>query len=324
MSQSIEQSNYLKSDNQSENINKKIKSIDSNGPKNIINYEDSNQLNLDIQKNSPTENKKRHRRGKFPQESRDFKCPDCQKCYLSSTALKNHRKIKHGFLKDKAKKGRGRPKKEFSEVDYLKKMKEKSKKFFEDEKRKKINNEKIDTSFIKTIFNDLFIKYKNELFKDIDDLKNYNFYKFIINNWEKKNPEIEKKSYFSMINCPKADSIVDKPSIDEVFFLYMKYLEDKINKDYFSFFFKYVIIFREFINKEKKEAITKYLENKSEYTQIYDSEIIPDLFNDFLIDFMEPHNYFNLDKDEVINMIEYFAYWIYSEGYTNTNISKIE
>ena len=39
---------------------------------------------------------------------------------------------------------------------------------------------------------------------------------------------------------------------------------------------------------------------------------------------METYKYFSLDKDEIIQLIEYFAFWIYTEGYTNTNILKID
>lgn len=57
---------------------------------------------------------KRHRRSKNDSNGRDFKCPECGKCYLSSPALTNHRKTKHEYGKDGEKKGRGRPRKEVS------------------------------------------------------------------------------------------------------------------------------------------------------------------------------------------------------------------
>ena len=129
-----------------------------------------------------------------------------------------------------------------------------------------------------------------------------------------------------MINCPKAGSMVDKPSIDEVFYIYIKYLYNKVNKDYICLVLKYIIIFREYINKGKNDCINKEFitENKKEYTQIYDAEIIPDLFNDFLMDFMETHNYFSLNKNKVIELIEYFCFWLNLQGYTNSRISKSE
>ena len=291
-------------------------------------YSDNNIKNIvfPILKDPTIEPKKRHRKGKNGPDSRNFKCSICQKTYLSSAALKNHKKIKHNYGKEIDKKGRGRPKKDLLETNYINNMKEKFTKFFDDSENKKLNNDLNNISFVKNIFNDLYMKYKKELFNRIDDIEKYNFYKLVIDNLEKENPNLEKKSYFSMINCIKADSIVDKPSIDEVFFLYIKLIYSKINKDYFSFVVKSLIIFREYINNVKKDSInTKFInENKKEYTQIYDSEIIPDLLNNFLMDFMESNNYFSFDKEEVITLLEYFCFWIYLEGYTNTHISRFE
>ena len=311
MEQMFEISNKLEN-NKLEDLNKSDKNL-------II-------TNLEDLKDSTMEQKKRHRRKKYESDSRNFKCPICLKTYLSSSALKNHKRTKHNNGKDMEKKGRGRPKKDLLENDYINIMKEKFKKFFEDSERQKINNESINIYFVKNIFNDLYMKYKKELFNKIKDIEKYFFYILLIDNLEKENPNLEKKSYFSMINCVKADSIVDKPSIDEVLFLYIKFIYKKINKDYFSFVLRNVIIFREYINKIKKDAINKKFinENKKEYTQIYDSEIIPDLLNDFLMDFMESYNYFNFDKEEVIKLIEYFCFWLYLEGYTNSHITRFE
>lgn len=285
-----------------------------------------NSKNNDIEQ--PIKKNKRHRRGKLESDIRDFKCPQCYRCYLSSSALKNHIRNKHDNGGNE-KKGRGRPKKDFNENNFVNVMNEKYQKFFNDSQRKKIvdkdNKNEINISFIKSIFNDLFIKYKNELFNSIDKIEKNNLYKLVIDNWEKEKANIDNQSYSSMINCLYSDSILNKPSIDEVFFLYLKYISNKINQDYFCFVIKYIIIFREYINKEKESAINeKHINgNKREYTQIYNAEIIPDLFNDFLLCFMESHNYFMLDKDEIIELIEYFCFWLYSEGYTDSHISKI-
>jgi hypothetical protein len=226
--------------------------------------------------------KKRHRRGKFESNTRNYKCLECQKSYLSSSALKNHRRNKHDFGIDAEKKGRGRPKKEFIETDYMNNMREKYEKYFNcSENKQKIKNNEIKIDFFKSIFNDLYEKYKNELFDTNDNIERNNFYNLVINNWNNNNCNLEKNSYRSMINCIQGEEILNIPPIDTVFFLYIKYLLLKVNKDYFTFVIKYLIIFRQYINKEKKDAINlKYIdEKKKEYTQIYNAEIIPDLFN---------------------------------------------
>ena len=52
--------------------------------------------------------------------------------------------------------------------------------------------------------------------------------------------------------------------------------------------------------------------------------LLGDFFNDFLMDFMENRNYFNLDKDELVKIIEYFCFWLFSEGYTDSHIAKVD
>lgn len=274
---------------------------------------------------------KRHRRKKLETDIRDYKCLECDKCYLSLSALKNHKRTKHDYGKNE-KKGRGRPKKDFKETIFTDNMKEKLDKFYKSQKKntieeKNFNPNKIDTSFLKNLFNELYINHKNELFNSIDKIEEYNFYDLLIKNWELRDENFENKSRFSMLNCFQSESIVDKPPIDIVFFLYLKYISKKnLNMNYFCYIFKYITIFREYINKEKKNSINKKFicENKNEYTQIYDAEIIPDLFNDFLMDFMESNNYFGLNKDEIIQLIEFFCYWLFTKGYTVSHISKID
>ena len=317
--------NSINKDNKNSSQPQKQENISNNN--NDLLLSEKTSKNKNDTKKTLDNDKKRHRRSKFESNSRDFICPECQKCYLSSSALKNHRKNKHDYGIDDEKKGRGRPKKELIKTDYMNNTKEKYEKFFNIQDNTFTNNDKeINIDFIKSIFNVLFDNYKNELYNINDNIENNSFYNLVINNWNNSNNNLEEKSYRSMINCIQGEEILNKPPIDTVFFLYMKYLFNKVNKDYFTLCVKYLIIFREYINREKKEEINKkYIdENKKEYTQIYNAEIIPDLFNDFLIDFMESNNYFGLDKDEIIKIIEYFCFWLNLEGYTDSHISKIE
>ena len=146
---------------------------------------------------------KRHRRKKLETDIRDYKCLECSKCYLSLSALKNHLRTKHDYGKNE-KKGRGRPKKDFKETDFTDNMKEKLDKFYKSQKKNKIeekndNQNKIDTSFLKSLFNELYINHKNELFKSINNIEEYNFYNLLIKNWEIGDENLENKSRFSYI-----------------------------------------------------------------------------------------------------------------------------
>lgn len=271
---------------------------------------------------------KRHRRRKSIEDSRDFKCPECFRTYLSSSALKNHRRMKHNFGIENEKKGRGRPKKEFLEEEYMNQTRKDYNNFLEEKKKKKEEN--VDLSDIKGVFNDMFIRYRNDLFEEVENIGKNTFYNLFKENWEKDNKTIsnnlEKESYSSMLNCSPAINIVNKPPIDCIFFQYIKYISNIIEKDYVVFIIKFIIIFRQYLNKEKQGLINSehINEKKKEYTQIYDASVIPDFFNDFLMDFMENRNYFNLDKDELVKIIEYFCFWLFSEGYTDSHIAKVD
>ena len=263
---------------------------------------------------------KRHRRRKSIEDSRDFKCPECFRTYLSSSALKNHRRMKHNFGIENEKKGRGRPKKEFLEEEYMNQTRKDYNNFLEEKKKKKEEN--VDLSDIKGVFNDMFIRYRNDLFEEVENIEKNTFYNLFKENWEKDNKTIsnnlEKESYSSMLNCSPAINIVNKPPIDCIFFQYIKYISNIIEKDYVVFIIN--------LNKEKQGLINSehINEKKKEYTQIYDASVIPDFFNDFLMDFMENRNYFNLDKDELVKIIEYFCFWLFSEGYTDSHIAKVD
>ena len=271
---------------------------------------------------------KRHRRRKSIEDSRDFKCPECFRTYLSSSALKNHRRMKHNFGIENEKKGRGRPKKEFLEEEYMNQTRKDYNNFLEEKKKKKEEN--VDLSDIKGVFNDMFIRYRNDLFEEVENIEKNTFYNLFKENWEKDNKTIsnnlEKESYSSMLNCSPSINIVNKPPIDCIFFQYIKYISNIIEKDYVVFIIKFIIIFRQYLNKEKQGLINSehINEKKKEYTQIYDASVIPDFFNDFLMDFMENRNYFNLDKDELVKIIEYFCFWLFSEGYTDSHIAKVD
>ena len=311
----------------------KIKNIPQGGNNSITSMNNINSTDLKknnnncLNSNNEEKNQKkikRHRRGKFIPDSRDFKCPECLRTYLSASALKNHQRMKHGFGTENEKKGRGRPKKEFFEEEYINQMEKEYNRFMEEKKKK--NEVKIDFGMIKGVFEEIFNEYKKDLFGSTDNIEKNTFYNIFKENWEKENPNLDKQSYSSMINCMPEVLIVNKPPIDCIFFQYLKYVSNIINEDYVVFILKFIIIFRQYINKEKKRSINfEYItQKKREYTQLYDSSVIPDFFNDFLIDFMENRNYFLLDPDETIKFIEYFCFWLFLEGYTDSHITKIE
>ena len=105
--QNKESSENKKEEKKAESQNEK----DENKELSVDAYNSAIKENINSASNN--EKGKRHRRGKNETSAeRTYKCPDCDKCYLSGPALVIHRKNKHGYNPEIEKKSRGRPKKE--------------------------------------------------------------------------------------------------------------------------------------------------------------------------------------------------------------------
>ena len=295
-------------------------------------YYDPSQANPNANSNFQNiEKAKRHRRGKNEINDRNYRCPDCDKCYLSGPALTTHRKTKHGYGINGEKRARGRPRKEGINENIGTNPLNKFIFFFGEEHRKLVDEQDIisfDTirQNIKTIFK----QCKESIFNDIEDVEKYDFYNLIIDNWEKDEPEFEQECFSSIplnMNVPIKENIENinikakSYNLDSIFFFYLKEFYKYVNKIYFWFILKFVILFREFLNQSKKNLI-KNGESKV-YTQLYNAEIIPEMCNDFLLDFMESYGYFGLNKEELIELIQHFCYWLNIKGYTQSQLSLI-
>ena len=278
------------------------------------------------------EKAKRHRRGKSEINERNYRCPDCDKCYLSGPALTTHRKTKHGYGINGEKRARGRPRKECINENISTNPQNKFIYFFGEEHRKLINEqEMINLDIIKQNIKTIFKQCKESLFNDIEDVEKYNFYNLIVDNWEKDEPEFEQECFSSIVvnmNLPVKDNNenfninkVQSYNLDYIFFFYLKEFYKSVNKVYFWFILKFIILFREFLNQTRKNFV-KNGENK-DFTQLYNAEIIPEMFNEFLLDFMESYDYFGLNKNELIELIQHFCYWLNINRYSQTQLSLI-
>ena len=281
--------------------------------------------------NNSNEKTKRHRRRKDEINERNFKCPDCEKCYSSGPALTNHRKTKHGYGNNGEKKNRGRPKRDEQNENAQISPISKFNNFFLDENRRPTSSgqsteDKIITlDIVKAFSEKIFNQCKDEIFQDLAEINQYSFYKLIIDNWDKENPFPSKECY----SDPK---LSDKPtkiqtySLDELFFLYLKEFANKTNKDYFWFMLKFTILFRECINTLRNNLVKQehQSENKKFYSEIYNAETVPDICNDFFVDFMEPKNFYGLHKEELIELIQHFCYWLYSNEYTQSHLTLLD
>jgi hypothetical protein len=296
-------------------------------PQNELNNNNSQNANND---NSPEKNNKRRRRGKNDINDRKFKCPDCEKCYLSGPALTTHRKNKHGYGTNGERKSRGRPKALNDNVQINPATKFKD--FFNDEKRKSnsldesLNDKIITTDIIKEYLIKIFNQCKDELFKDIDSVENYSFCSFILDNWDKKDPFPDPECYRAVIKKEEPSIKVQSYNLDELFFLYLKEFSKKTNEEYFWFMIKFVVLFRECINRLKKDLVKEEHQTGKNllYSQVYNAETVPEICNDFFVKFMEPYTFFGMYKLELIELIQHFCYWLYSKQYTQSHLTLLD
>jgi hypothetical protein len=115
---------------------------------------------------------------------------------------------------------------------------------------------------------------------------------------------------------------------DEIFYEYLKECSERANKEYFRFTFKFVLLFRECINKFKAEEVIK-TENGviRTFCETNPAESAPDLCNEFITEFMENADFFglNLDRErlELIEVIQHFCHWLFDKNYTTSRLTLL-
>ena len=283
-----------------------------------------------INSTSNNEKGKRHRRGKNETTAeRTYKCPDCDKCYLSGPALVIHRKTKHGYNTETEKKSRGRPKKEDLQESSYQNAQNKYNEFFNNENRKKIENankvEEITLETVKTNLSNIFRQCKNDLFEKIDEVEQYPFYKLIIDNWNNDKFPTECLTENNKPDNAAPSNKTNSPPLDIIFVLYMKELTPKANNDYFWFVNKFIVLFREFINLFKKDQVKDEYKTEKErdYSQLFSAEGIPESCNDFFLEFMQGKKYYGLNENELIELAQHFCFWLYTNKYTHSYLTLI-
>ena len=302
------QSNNLYSQYQQENLNSQSTEI----------LQNQNQYNN-------MEKIKRHRRGKNEINDRNYRCPDCDKCYLSGPALTTHRKTKHGYGNNGEKRSRGRPRKDCLNENISNIPQNKFIYFFNEEHRKNSDEQIINIDTIKNDLRIIFKQCQKELFSDIDEVEKYSFYQLIVENWEKEEPNLVHECFNAINKLEDPLNKIQSYNLDGIFFFYLREFYKNANLEYFWFMIKFIVLFRECINKLRANLVKKEEQSETNkfYSQIFNSENVPEICNDFVLEFMEPYDYFGLNKDELIELIQHFCYWLYIKHYTQLHISLI-
>ena len=287
-------------------------------------YQNQKQYNNNNEQNfsGNLEKMKRHRRGKNEINDRNYRCPDCDKCYLSGPALTTHRKTKHGYGNNGEKRARGRPRKDCLNENITNNPQNKFLYFFQEEHRKAFDDNIINLDVVKNDFRIIFKQCQQELFKELDNVEKYSFYRLIVENWEKEVPNLVQECFNAINKIDEPLNKIQSYNLDGIFFTYLKEFYKNVNLEYFWFMIKFIILFRECINKYRANLVKKEEQNKL-YSEIYNSENVPEICNDFVLEFMEPYDYFGLNKDELIELIQHFCYWLNLKQYSQLHLSLL-
>jgi hypothetical protein len=245
----------------------------------------------------------RKRRSKNDPEGRAFKCDICGKSYLSSPAMTQHIKTKHSEKIGDYKRQRGRPKKSEGDTNEALRKEIFIKNFFSKANRaRKESEEYIPNLVLCSSLRELHNKYESILFENdkCDKIEEHPLLKIKVENL-------------------KTD--VKLITYDESIIMYLNSIEPRVNKDYFSFICKFLFLFRCCVNLNK----AKENSNSSDclFSTTNTPESVPNLCNEFMIDFMENNNFFNLDSQEVIEIIQHFCNWLYESGLTMSMLTLL-
>lgn len=146
---------------------------------------------------------------------------------------------------------------------------------------------------IKNAFYHLLVNYKNKIFQNINNVGEHNLYNKII--------EIHQNHTITA---------------DEIFAKYIQTVFPQTNKEYFLFIVKFVVLFRECINNSKSVS-------GPEFTVTGNAESVPDMCNEFITEFMESNEFFGLDINELIEIIQHFCNWLYENKFTTSRLTLL-
>ena len=242
--------------------------------------------------------------------------------------MNNHKKTKHPELNATGeKRGRGRPRKYLPNFpgDF---ETNKYDSFFNSSNRKKDETKKWELSTVlHNVFNALFQgEYKDRLFSHPDKIED----NVLLNNL------LLSESNNNVIKC------VEKKDrkCDDVFYEYLMIAQKETNEEYFTLVVKFILLFRECfnVNKKKKEEgndnnnnnnnnngsnVNSKLNEEATVTTL--PETLPELCNEFYTDFMESNQFFGInsddEKNEIIEIIQHFCIWLFKNDYTKSKLS---
>lgn len=254
------------------------------------------------------------RRSKVDIQDRKYECTICGKSYLSYPALYTHKKNKHRDEKNNSE-GVKKVKEAKSEIATSTSSKfapisAESLDYFDATERKGHSSFIYFSEIFRDAFNDIFKENWDSQFKEmlqpcIAKLNDWDKYNLYIEFIKQCNPDSSKE-----YNC------TELISCDQVLAEYLQLISKRTNPSYFKTVVKFVMLFREFLNKHHKK------EKQPEYTASNTAEDAPQTSNEFVIDFMGLENpKFGFKKEESTELTVNLCRWMLDERYTAFKLS---
>jgi hypothetical protein len=171
------------------------------------------------------------------------------------------------------------------------------------------NNEAFNIcDIVKLVFDDIYTKYKDRCYLKPDNFTDH--------------PILE--SLF--LEKPLESKSKDTKTCDDCFLEYLNFTKKQTNKTYYTLLLKFAILMRECLNISRHKDLEQDACNR-EYTSLKSAETVPDICNEFVTEFLENNNYFGIfsdnDRNEIIELIQHFCTWLYTNGYTPSRLSLV-
>lgn len=179
------------------------------------------------------------------------------------------------------------------------------------------------TDFVDPLFTDIFVNFRDKCYTQTFQIPNeHPLLKLALNPGK-----LELKHLPGTNGVENGgENPVKRTTCDEILHEYISECALKSNKEYFRFTFKFVLLFRECINKFRAEEVPKE-EISRTFCEVCPADQAPDLCNEFITDFMENADFFglNLDRErlELIEVIQHFCHWLYERNYTTSRLTLL-
>lgn len=166
------------------------------------------------------------------------------------------------------------------------------------------------------------------------------------------------KAYLERDPVNMSDEEKSSASWDEVFAIYLYEASKKINPDYYKIMLRFIISYRECLNRygwEKKAENDEVLNNSGsgeemettmitpasesiqekakdlkrrandlEFSIINNAEHAPEICNEFVTVFLQDKKEVQISKNESIDLTRNICHWLFTEGFTCSKVSMIK